>query len=67
LLTRKVSFFLSELKAEFSVPVEVRPHLGAAVAAGRADETRLDVGEPDLVGPAVAADRDRMAAAIVEQ
>jgi hypothetical protein len=37
-------------------------HISAALTAGRADETRLDIAEPDLIGPAVAADRNRVAA-----
>jgi len=30
---------------------EVRPDLGAALAAGLADEERLDVGEPHVIRP----------------
>ena len=47
------------------VPVEVRPHVSAALAAGRANEARLDIGQPDIIGPAIAADGDRMTAAKV--
>jgi hypothetical protein len=38
---------------------------GTALAAGLTDKLRLYGGEPDLIGPAVAADSDRVAAAIV--
>jgi hypothetical protein len=37
----------------------------AAFAAGGADEIRLDVGQPDMIGPAVGADRDMVAALVV--
>ena len=40
------------------VPVEVRPDVGTTLAAGRADEARLDVAQPEIIGPAVAAGRD---------
>ena len=43
------------------VPVEVPPDVGAALAAGLANELRLDVGQPDIIGPAVAAHGDRVA------
>jgi hypothetical protein len=42
-----------------------RPDIGAAFAAGRADEAGLDVGEAEIIGPAVAADRNRVTATIV--
>ena len=42
--------------------VEIGPHIRTALAAGRADEAALDVGEPEIVGPAIAADRDQVAA-----
>jgi hypothetical protein len=45
--------------------VEVRPHLGASLAAGGAGEVRFDAGEADIIGPAVAVDRYRVAAAII--
>jgi len=35
------------------------------MAAGCANETRLNVGQPGVIRPAVTADRNRMAAAIV--
>jgi hypothetical protein len=30
-----------------------------------ADEARLDVGQPEIIGPLIGADRDRMAAAVI--
>jgi hypothetical protein len=44
---------------------KLRPHFRAALAAGRADEIRFDVGELDTIGPAVRGDRDVMAAFVV--
>jgi hypothetical protein len=38
---------------------------GAALAAGTTDEPWLYVGQPDIIGPVVAADRNRMAATVV--
>jgi hypothetical protein len=37
----------------------------AAPAAGLAHKPRLDVRQPKIIGPAITADRDRVAAAIV--
>jgi hypothetical protein len=42
--------------------MKVRPDIGAALAAGLADEQVLDVGQLDIIGPSVTADRDRVAA-----
>src|SRR6516165_12404346 len=47
------------------VPIEIRPHVGAALSADLADETMLNVGQPDIIGPAIAVDRSRVAAALV--
>jgi len=47
------------------VPVEVRPHLGATVAAGLAHKPRLEIGQPEIVGPTIPADRQTMAAVVV--
>ena len=47
------------------VPIEIRPHVGTALAAHRADETMFYVGQPKIIRPVAAADRDRVAAAIV--
>jgi len=34
--------------------------VGTTLAAHRADETMLNVGQPDVIGPRVAADRDQV-------
>ena len=41
--------------------MEVRPDVGASLAAGFADEAGLDIGQPDLIRPSVGAGRDRVA------
>jgi hypothetical protein len=38
---------------------------GATLAAGTTDEPRLYVGQPEIIGPAITTDRNRMAAAVV--
>ena len=47
------------------VPMEVGPDVGAALAAGLADEPIFDVGEPDIVRPLIATDRDGVAALVI--
>jgi len=47
------------------VPIEIRPDVGASLSAHLAGELGLNVGQPVTVRPLVAADRYRMAAAIV--
>jgi hypothetical protein len=47
------------------MPFKQRPDIGAALAAGGADELRLDVRQPHMIGPAVGADRDVVAALVV--
>jgi len=44
---------------------EIRSHFGTTLAAGLASEARLDVRQPDVIWPHIAADRDRVAATIV--
>jgi hypothetical protein len=41
-----------------SVPAKIWPHVRATLAAGPAHKPRLDIGQPDNLGPAIAADRD---------
>jgi hypothetical protein len=41
------------------------PHVGAMLAASRADETRLDIGQPHVVRPPIAAHGDQVAALLV--
>src|SRR5258706_10992117 len=43
----------------------IRPDISASPAARLADELRLQIGQPDVIGPSVAADRRPMAAVIV--
>jgi hypothetical protein len=45
--------------------VKVRSDVSAPLAAGFADEPRLDVGQLDVVGPRISGDRDRVAALVV--
>ena len=40
------------------IPIEIRPHICATLAAGLADETRLQIGQPQIIRPGIAADRD---------
>jgi hypothetical protein len=46
-------------------PRKLRPDIRAAFAAGGADEVRLDVGQPDMIGPTFGADGDVMAAMMI--
>ena len=45
--------------------MEIRPYVGATLAANRAHKPRLDVRQPDVIGPGITADRKRVAAAVV--
>jgi hypothetical protein len=47
------------------LPVEIRANISASPAAGLAGEPALDIGQPDVIRPSVAADRDRVAAPII--
>ena len=47
------------------IPIEVRPHIRATMAAGATDETRFNVGQPEIIGPAVTVDGNRMAATVI--
>jgi hypothetical protein len=40
-------------------------HLGALLAAALACERGLDIGQPDTIGPSIAADRGRTAALVI--
>jgi len=44
---------------------KIRPHIRAPLAAGAADEVRLDIGQPDIIVPSLGADRDRVAALVI--
>ena len=39
-------------------PIEVRPHVCAALAADPTGEALLDIGQSGIIGPSIAADRD---------
>src|SRR5271169_4108953 len=43
----------------------LRPNIGAAPAASLACKSRLDIGEPDVIGPSVCGHRSPMAAVII--
>src|SRR5436190_24098034 len=47
------------------VPTKVWSHVGAVLAASLADEPRLDIRQPHIVGPPIGRHRDRVAATIV--
>jgi len=47
------------------VPVEIRPHVGAALSARLANQAALNAGQPEINRPAIATDRHRMAAAVI--
>jgi hypothetical protein len=47
------------------IPVEVRPDVGASLSAGFANELWFEIGRPDMIGPWICADRDRVATLIV--
>ncbi len=46
-------------------PMEIRPNICASLSAGLADELQLDIGQPNIISPSVAADRGRTAAVVV--
>jgi hypothetical protein len=45
--------------------MEIGANIRAALTAGGADEAGLDVRQPHIIAPAVRADRDVMAAAVI--
>ena len=47
------------------LPAEIRADVSASPAAAPADEQRLDIGQPNLIRPSVAADRCPMAALVI--
>ena len=46
-------------------PIEIRPHVCAALAADPTGEALLDIGQSGIIGPAIAADRDGVATSVV--
>jgi hypothetical protein len=47
------------------LPMEIRADISASLAATPADELLLDVGQPNVIRPSVAAHRGPMAAMVV--
>ena len=47
------------------IPVEVRSHVGAALAACAADKARLNVGQPQIIRSPIRGGRQRRAALVV--
>jgi hypothetical protein len=45
----------------FPAPIEVRPYVCAALPAGLADKSRLNIGQPEIIRPLIGANRDRVA------
>jgi hypothetical protein len=45
--------------------MEIRADISASLAAGLAGKARLDVGQPNVIRPSVAADRCPMAAFVI--
>jgi hypothetical protein len=45
--------------------IETRPDIRANLATNGADEQRLEIGQPDIIGPSFGADRRRVAAMIM--
>ena len=56
---------IAHAAVRLSVPVEVRPHVSAALAADPTSEALLDIGQSGIIGPGIAADRDGVATAVV--
>ena len=49
----------------FQVPIEIRPDIGTALAAGRAGELVFEIGHPRLIRPLVGVDAHRMRTTII--
>ena len=60
-----ISCFETPSQERRLAPVEVRPDLCPAFAAGGADKARLDIRQPQLVPLAIGAQGDAMAAVLV--
>jgi hypothetical protein len=52
-------------RAGLHVPIEIRPDIGAAPAASLTGKPRLNIGQPDVIRPSIAADRCVVAAMII--
>jgi hypothetical protein len=55
----------SDLRAVRRAGFRVRPNFGTAMAANRADEQVLQIGQPQALGPAVSVDHNRMPTFVV--
>ena len=62
-LGRKTS--IGALNGALFIPMKISPDAGSALAACRANETRLKVGQPDLIRPAIGAGGDMVAATVI--
>jgi hypothetical protein len=47
------------------IPIQVRPYVRTFGAAGLAGEQRLQIGQPDIIGPSVSANCRQVAALVV--
>jgi len=47
------------------LPVEIRPNVGAALAARLADKQRLDIRQLNVIRPSIGVDRCRVAALVI--
>jgi len=52
-------------RGRLPVPVEIGPNIRTSRAARLANKSRLEIRQPGIIGPSIAVDRQRMAAAIV--
>jgi hypothetical protein len=64
-LSRHLKYLKLNSRTSFPLPMEIGPNIRASLAASLAGEARLDVGQPNVIGPSVPADRRRMAAMII--
>ena len=56
---------IAHAAGRLTVPIEIRPDIGAALAAGVADKPRLQIGQADVIRPRVGAELLPMRAAQV--
>ena len=54
---------IAHAAGRLTVPIEIRPDIGAALAAGVADKPRLQIGQADVIQPRVGAELLPMRAA----
>ena len=51
--------------SRLATPIEIRPHICTALATDPTGEALLDIGQPGIIGPGIAADCEQMTAAII--